>query len=180
MHISVCHQLSENEILTESGFLPLAFNQSECFCDLCNNDVLHLYSTIHSSKELRKLYKHYLIKFSQPPCEAGNDKRDYPWGTRFPRVGQEWDEPPPVIPGQVPTVLEIKLWSAECWRGLVWQTVFPGGPSGGTSFSTCPCTASRDSHTGKPCLGPPIWKLFGDTVDRRDIQRVLLNAWMPL
>ena len=33
------------------------------------------------------------------------------------------------------------------------------GPSGGTLFPTCPCTASRASHTGKPCLGPPIWKL---------------------
>ena len=33
------------------------------------------------------------------------------------------------------------------------------GPSGGTPFPTCPCTASRASHTGKPCLGPPIWKL---------------------
>lgn len=25
-----------------------------------------------------KLYKYYLIKPSQPPCETGKDKRDYP------------------------------------------------------------------------------------------------------
>lgn len=55
MHSSECCRLPEmgddQEIRVST--LPLASNQSQCFCDHYNNDVLHLYSTIHPSEELK-------------------------------------------------------------------------------------------------------------------------------
>lgn len=63
----------------KSGFLPSwPLTRVNASVISYNNNVLHLYRVVYSSEELKKLYKHYLIKSSQPPCEAGNDKRDYP------------------------------------------------------------------------------------------------------
>lgn len=62
----------------------------------------------------------------------------------------------------------------------MWRTVFPRGCQQWLCSPTCPCRPPRGSCKGKPCLGPPIWKLSGGTADRGGIQGISLNAWMPL
>lgn len=85
-------------------------------------------------------------------------------------LGRGRDEPScPQTPGRVPTRLEMELWSLKHWMELYVRNNVSRGMSAATLFPTCPCMASRGSCKGKPCLGPPIWNVFGGSVDRGGI-----------